>query len=233
MLDMGKDPEAALAAIPQISELLHGVVDRHRRTPQDDITTDLIDAEVDGERLTDEEIISFIRQMIAAGLDTTDRGTATLFWALLENPDQLRMVRDDPALIEGAVEEALRFAPPAGVAPRVATRDVDIAGTLIPAGAPVLLAFSAANYDETKWSEPLRFDITRKPNRHLTFGLGAHVCLGLNVARAEMRYALSAVVQRLPHIRKDPDSWPGTELHGWAFRSPTKLPAVWADPAHL
>jgi cytochrome P450 len=232
MLEMGKDPARALAALGPINDLMLEVIAQHRREPKDDLITALVDTEVEGVRLTDIEIASFIRQMIAAGLDTTYRGTGTLLWALLEHPDQLRRVADDRSLVAGAVEEALRVAPPAGAVPRVATQDVVVEGIPIPAGSPVLVALSAANHDENRFPDPLAFDIARKPNRHLTFGLGAHFCLGLNVAREEMRYALNAVLDLLPNLRKDPTAWSGANLHGWAFRSPTKLPAAWdVEPA--
>jgi cytochrome P450 len=210
-----------------MNQLLLEVIERQRKEPEETITSALIDAEAGGARLTNEEISIFLRQFVSAGLDTTYRATGSLLFYLLTHPDQLQALYTNHPGIDAAVEEALRMSPPAGVAPRVALRDTQLAGVDIPAGSGILVSFASANYDPTRWPEPFTFDIHRRPERNLTFGSGPHTCLGIGLARAQIRHALRRILEMLPNLRPDPGKWPGPELVGWGFRGPTALPALW------
>jgi cytochrome P450 len=227
MLDMGIDPFRAMAAYQAMNEPLLAVIEEHRERRSEDMTTALLEAEVDGTGLTDEEVASFLRVLITAGLDTTYRASGGLLFELLTHPEQLEELRAHRELVDGAVEEAFRVVGPGGMVPRVATRDTEVAGVPVPAGTCVLVCLLAANYDETRWPDPTRFDIHRKPTGVMTFGGGAHACIGMALARGEIRYALNRLLDRLVNLSPDPELWPGAELRGFGFRSPTKLPAVW------
>jgi cytochrome P450 len=134
-------------------------------------------------------------------------------------------VRADRSLVGQAVEEALRFETPLLYATRLAVRDTVLSGVPIPAGSTLILMLGAANRDETRWPDPDRFDIFRDPKVHISFGQGPHICLGMHLARAEMRVALNLLLDRLPDLRLDPDGG-DPYIRGQVFRSPTSLPVL-------
>lgn len=176
--------------------------------PQADILTHLINAEIDGEHLSHEDLLGFCRILFVAGNITT---TNTLGCAMIlfdEHPDAFADLRLHPELIPSAVEEILRYMPPGRITPRafiegrVTTTRVTMGGQTIPEGGRVLALALANNFDESAFDTPERFDIRRNPNRHLSFGHGIHFCLGAPLARLEMKIALEKVVQRLPDIHR-------------------------------
>jgi len=196
-----------------------------RRSPRDDLVSDLAHCELDGERLADEEIFSFLRLLLPAGVETTFRASGNLLFALLTHPDQLDAVRRDRSLIHQAIEELLRWDPPLLLVSRVATRDTEIGGVAIPAGASVTPMLGSANRDERRYDNPDRYDVFRDPKQHISFGHGPHMCLGMHLARMEMRVVLDAVLDRLPDVRLDP-AGDDPHIRGQVFRSPTSLPVL-------
>ena len=217
--------DQAIAASAEMREYLAWVLGERRREPREDLISELAHAELDGERLTDEEIFSFLRLLLPAGVETTYRSTGNVLFSLLSRPGQLDAVRADRSLVPQAIEEALRFETPLLNITRLAVRDTVLSGVPIPAGSTVMLMLAAANRDETRWPDAERFDILRDPKVHISFGQGPHVCLGMHLARIEMRVALNLLLDRLPDLRLDPDGG-DPYIRGQVFRSPTSLPVL-------
>lgn len=184
----------------------------------------LAQAELDGQRLTDDEIIAFLRLLLPAGAETTYRSSSNLMFGLLSNPDQLAALRDDRSLMPQAIEEGVRWDPPLTSIGRTCTKDTMVEGVLIPAGSPVQVCMAAANRDPSRWERPDEFDIFREPKQHMSFAFGPHMCLGMHLARMETTVAVSALLD-LPDLRLDPDA---VDVHvsGLAFRAPAALPVV-------
>jgi hypothetical protein len=174
------------------------LLDERRRARRDDLMSALLDAEIDGEKLTQEELLGFCFVLIVAGNDTTTNLIANGAILLAQHPEARRELLAEPALVEEAIEEMLRCESPAQALPRRATRDVKLHGASIPAGAEVALVWGAANRDEREFPEPDRFDVHRRVRRHLAFGQGLHFCLGANLARLEARVAFEELLARLP-----------------------------------
>ena len=220
--------QEAIAASQEVKEYVAEILEDRRREPREDLISDLAKAELDGERLSDEEIFSFVRLLLPAGVETTYRSTGNLLLTLLSNSDQLGAVRSDRSLMPQTIEESLRFETPLLNITRLATRDTEIDGVPIPAGSTVMLMLAAANREETRYldPDPNRFDIGRTdPKPHISFGQGPHVCLGMHLARMEMRVALNLLFDRLPNLRLDPDA-DDPHIRGQVFRSPTSIPVL-------
>ena len=200
------------------------VLEERRRHPADDLISELSTIEVEGRRLDDEEIYSFLRLLLPAGVETTYRASGNLLYGLLTNPDQLQAVKDDRSLIPVAFEESIRWEPPVTVILRRAMRDTEIGGVAVEEGADIALLLGAANRDERKYEHPDRFDLFRASRQSVGFGFGVHVCLGMHLARMEVRVALNTLLDRLPDLRLA--AAPDQDLHikGMAFRSPIALP---------
>jgi cytochrome P450 len=223
--------DEAITASREIQDYLAGILAARRAEPKDDVISDLVQAELDGERLTDDEIYSFVRLLLPAGVETTYRSTGNLLFSLLSRPDQLDAVRSDRSLIPQAIEEALRFETPLLNFTRVAVCDTELSGVPIPAGSTLLVMNAAANRDESRFSDPDVFDIFRdNPKPHISFGSGPHICLGMHLARLEMRVALNVLFDRLPNLRLDPDA-DDPHIRGQVFRSPTSLPVLFDSAA--
>jgi cytochrome P450 len=180
---------------------------------------------VEGERLTDEEIYSFLRLLLPAGVETTYRATGNLLLALLNDRTQFDALYNDRELYPQAFEEALRWEPPVTVILRRAMRDTELGGVAIQAGADVALLLGAANRDARKYTDPDRYDMFREIRQHVGFGFGVHVCLGMHLARMESRVAINTLFDRLGPFTLDPDAEP-PHIEGMAFRSPLSLPVV-------
>jgi cytochrome P450 len=219
-------PEQAIAASQEVKEYTAAILADRRGEPREDLISDLATAELDGEQLTDEEIFSFVRLLLPAGVETTFRSTGNLLFTLLSHPEQLEAVRADRSLVPQAIEEALRYETPLLNITRLATKDTEIGGVPVPAGSTVMIMLAAANRDETRYPDPDRFDIFRSdPKPHISFGHGPHVCLGLHLARIEMRVALNLLLDRLPGVCLDPDA-DDPHIRGQVFRSPTAIPVL-------
>jgi cytochrome P450 len=196
----GEEAEQALAdyraTTAEMSVWLGETIAERLRDPQPDLLTRLVEAEVEGQRLSSNDILGFIQLLIAAGQETTANLISNTMLALLENPGELELLRSNPELLPGAIEEGLRFRSPLQWLMRVPRRDIEMHGQTIPAGKLVLAVAGSANRDEKHFPNPGRFDIRREPNLHLGFGHGIHSCLGAALARLEMRIALSDLLER-------------------------------------
>jgi cytochrome P450 len=222
------NPERGLAASAALCDYFAPILEARRADPRDDLISRLAQAEIDGGKLDDEEIYSFLRLLLPAGVETTYRALGSLLFALLSDPAQLDAVRADRALLPQAIEEAVRWEPPLLTITRVATRDTELGGIPIPAGSTVMPMLGAANRQEDRYPEPDTFDIFRQARGHLGWGHGVHVCLGMHLARLEMRAAVNLLLDRLPNLRLDPDRG-DPHIRGQVFRSPTALPVLF-DP---
>jgi cytochrome P450 family 130 len=176
------------------------LLDERRRQPTADLMSALIAAEIDGEKLSDDEILGFCYQLIVAGNDTTTSLIGNGLVLFLQHPDQHRLLVREPARIPNAIEEVLRYEPPAQALPRQSRKPFTLHGRTVPVDQRVLLVWAAANLDEREFEEPERFDVTRKISRHLSFGHGVHFCLGASLARLEARIAFEELFARRPEL---------------------------------
>jgi cytochrome P450 len=214
--------DRAVAASRQLRGYFADIIAERRRHPREDLVSQLILAEVDGHRLGDEEIYPFLLLLLPAGAETTYRSSSNLLFGLLSHPDQLAAVQADRGLVPQAIEEGLRWETPLLTVARVATEDVSLGGVRIPAGGFVAVSLGAANRDPERHRDPDEFDIFRAGQQHLSFGDGAHRCLGMHLARLETTVLLNAVLDRLPDLRLDPAA-EDQHIHGMIFRSPPEL----------
>lgn len=216
-----------VAAVEELTRYLEALVVERRTAPRSDLVSGLVQAEIDGERLSMPEITSTCRLLLIAGFETTANLIGNTAQLLLSNSDALECVRTEPALINAAIEETLRLHTPFQFFARKATRDVSLRGQLIRAGQQVLVFNASGNRDETVFANPDHFDLARSPNRHLSFGHGIHYCLGAGLGRLETRIAIGALLQRFAglrlHERKPAEPLPSVVLYGLRC-----LPVQWS-----
>jgi cytochrome P450 len=192
----------ALPGVWRIVRYLRALCARRRADPQDDLLTALVQAEEAGDRLSEDELLGMVFLLLLAGHETTVNLIGNAVLTLIAHPQQLTLLRQNPALIKPAVEELARYASPVIMATeRYAREDLTIAGVAIPRGELVLAVIASANRDERQFADPDRLDLTREPNRHLAFGQGVHYCLGAPLARMEVQIALTTLLRRLPEMR--------------------------------
>ena len=248
LLNVVYDWDRGIAASVSLKSYLTEILAERRRNPQDDLISMLAESEIDGARLTDDEIFAFLLLILPAGVETTYRASGNLLVALLTEPAPAMMqwghlplagdeamrrsgataplldaLRADRGMLRGAFEEALRWEPPITTVVRRAIRDCELGGVAIPAGTNVSVSVAAANRDPARYPDPDRFDPTRKNIAHQTFGGGPHLCLGMHLARMEGTVAINSLLDRLPDLRLDPSA-PAPHVVGVAFRSPAALP---------
>lgn len=193
--------ERAQGAFEEYRAYQRGVIaDRRAKPPQPDLVSVLVHAEIDGERLTDEELLMESLLILIGGDETTRHVISGGMYQLLIHPDQRRRLADDPATIPTAVEEMLRWVTPIQNMARTATRDVELRGASIRKGDKLLLLYPSANRDAAVFDDPFTFDVARSPNEHLAFGYGAHFCLGASLARLELRILFEEVLARMPDL---------------------------------
>src|SRR5262245_18726078 len=222
LIDFPWNPEGAKAASREFTEYLKPVVDARRKAPGEDLISSLGTAEVEGERLSDEEIFSFVRLLFPAGADTTYRGLGSMLFAVLTHREVFEAVRAEPARIPEVVQESLRWEGPTALLPRFAPQEVVWAGVRIPAGAEVIFGITSGNRDASVYADPDRFDPDRKPTNILSFGHGLHFCLGSHLARREMEVSLQVISERLPDLELvDPGR---VTIAGTVLRGPKALP---------
>lgn len=207
-------PQDYVESLGKCYELFTELLAERRKRPGDDLMSALLAAEVDGQQLSEEELLGFCFLLVLAGNDTTASLIGSGIVLLAEHPDQRSMLVRDPSLWPDAVEEMNRIESPVQVLPRTATRDVEFHETMIPAGSRAMLIWGAANHDDRRYRDPERFDITRAITKHLAFGHGVHYCLGANLARLEARVAFEEWHARFPEYEID-----GT---------PRRITSIWA-----
>ena len=207
----------------EMSAYLAERVKVRRESPRSDLLTRLLEAEVEGDRLTHEEILAFFRLLMFAGQETTTNLLNNAVLSLLEHPDQLSRLRASQQLLPIAIEEVLRYRSPFQWMMRTPLREVVIHGALIPRGAFVLPVLGAANRDPKRFPDPNRFDIARDPNPHVAFGHGIHFCLGAALARLEARIALSDLLSRFENFEYAGDA-PWQPREGLIAYGPASLP---------
>ncbi|HWA64064.1 MAG TPA: cytochrome P450 [Caulobacteraceae bacterium] len=224
-----ESPEARAMAIQAVLadffNYFNALTEDRRANPREDVASVIANAEIDGQRISAFDAVSYYVIIATAGHDTTSSSTAGAMWALAERPDELAKVRDDPALIPGLVDESIRWTTPVRHFMRSAARDVSVGGRDFKAGDWFMLCYPSGNRDETVFDDPMDFRVDRSPNRHLAFGYGAHVCLGQHLAKLEMRILWEELLPRLKSV----------ELAGQAALSeanfvngPKKLPIRYA-----
>jgi cytochrome P450 len=214
------------SASAEVNETLAPVIERLEREPDDTLLSSMVHTDVEGERLTREEVQSNLKVMIVGGLQATTDLIALSLWAILSHPEQLEEVRADPKLVDHAIEEAARWHSPVGTSTRQTTRDVELGGVKLEQGALVAAVLASANHDERNWTQPERYDIHRREGSHLAFATGPHLCIGARLARYETRTAWRVLLDRLTGLRLDPER--PIEISGWEFRSPHHLHVQWS-----
>jgi cytochrome P450 len=224
LISITEDIEAGLNASVELGTYFQEQVAQRRTKMTDDVIGDLVRAEIDGEKLTDEAIISFLRLLLPAGLETTYRSSSNLLALLLTHRDQLEALQRDRDLIPAAIEEGIRYETPLVLVARNTTRDVEMHGLTIPEGAQVNLCMGSANRDEKRWENAGVFDIGRPRRAHISFAGGIHSCLGMHLARVETRAMLNSLFDRVTDLvlLEDDD----TRITGMPFRSPKHLPVT-------
>jgi cytochrome P450 len=227
------DPESA-QRVQSLGMYLGMAVGHRRSLPPEELAErrDLISAMVrakrdEAEPLTDAEIVSALFILVAAGNETTSRGLASTLYHLLTVPGAYEAVVADRSLVQPAIDETLRLAPAGGCFElRLATQDTELDGHPIAAGSGVVANLWAANRDPSRWEHADIFDLHRPKSANVAFGFGPHMCLGIHLARIEMQTTLNAVLDRLPHLRLDPDE-PSPTIEGMWFPGVQTLPVVW------
>jgi len=216
--------ERAFEASAALKDYFLHQIARRKAEPTEDIIGDLVGAEIDGEKLSDEAIYSFLRLLLPAGLETTYRSSGNLLFLLLTHPEQFDAVQTEHELIAPAIEEGLRFETPLTTVQRFTTEDTELDGVDIPARSAVDLCIGSANRDENRWDRPEAFDIFREQKPHISFAAGEHTCLGLHLARMETRVAVECLLNRVTNVKLLTEGDP--HIHGQPFRSPTALPVT-------
>jgi cytochrome P450 len=206
--DVTATAEAAMAGYQEMLDYLGEHAAQRRRQPRPDLLTRLVEAEVDGDRLTDNQVVNFANLLLVAGHVTTTMLLGNTVLCLDANAAQAKAVRANRSLVPGAIEESLRLLTPFPAIARSTTVDTEIAGQRVPADQMLMLWLGAANRDERRFADPDVFDPARDPNPHLGFGRGVHFCLGAPLARLEGRVAVNILLDRFPVLRTDPGNPP-------------------------
>ena len=215
-------PKEGVLAFAAIRAYFTDLIEDRRRRPGDDLLSALLVAELDGDRLGDADILSFCNLMIVAGNETTTKLIANALYWLWRHPDQRALVRADPRLVPGWIEETLRYDNSSQILARVLTREVSVRGVRMPKGSRVLLLVGSANRDEEVFAQPDAYDIRRDTSEMLSFGRGAHFCMGAALARLEARVALEEWWRRHPDYEVDPDG--AVRVHSVNVRGFAHLP---------
>ncbi len=218
------NPQKGIDAAEKLLNYLTPIVKAKRLNPASDMISMLITADINGAKLSDYEVVSFLRLLVLAGAETTNHLLGTVCYVLLHDPELMARVRRDRALIPALFHEAMRWESPIGTLVRDATSDTEIDGVAIPKGSAILCHIGAANRDERQFQNPDRFDIDRSDNEHIGFGYGRHYCAGSHLAKLEAEIALNALLDRLHDLQ--PDSAKPSRIIGFSFRGPDSLPVT-------
>jgi len=229
MLSYPRDPAGAIAAAEELSALLRPLLGQRRAEPRDDLLSALAHADLAGERLSDDDVLSHVRLLFAVGATTTSHAMGNLLATLLDRPELLERARQEPGIRAALIHESLRWEGPLATLPRVAPAAARVAGEDVPAGTVLLLGLASANRDEARWGDPDQFDPARPVQDVVTFGFGSKFCPGSHLARRELLTALDAVLERLPGLRLvDRD---GSAPEGGVLRRPRALRVAWRPGA--
>jgi cytochrome P450 len=222
-------PEYRAECIGKLFTYMSGQVERRREHPADDVLSALATARDKDDRMTDSELALVAMALVGGGYETTARQIGNFTYLLLTHPDQLALLRADPGLIPRAVEELLRYVPvgTTSFAPRYASCDIELSGGTVLAGDPVFASSPMANRDPSVFVDPDRLDITRTPGPHMTFGYGAHHCVGAPLARLELQVALRQILERMPALHCAVDLEALEWLSGGLVRGLVALPVGW------
>ena len=188
-------------AVARLRDYVSREIEKRSNSQADDLISVLVRAQEEGEALSGPEVLAFVLLLLLAGSETTTSLIGNTFQLMIEHPEPFEILRNHPEMWKGAIEEILRFEPPVHAVNRYATRDTEVGGTAIPQGALLHVLLGAANFDPAKFSNPERFDITREPNDHVSFGEGIHFCLGAGLSRLEGEIIFPYLFERFPRMR--------------------------------
>jgi cytochrome P450 len=231
MFNQGLAEEPRRAAAERMGTHIEAMIRARRDHPGTDLVSVLLGAELrlpdrESQKLTDEEVVSFVRLLIPSGSQTVYRGITNTMFGLLTLPDQLDAVRNDRSLVPVAIEEGLRWESPVVTTVRRITGQTELEGVDLPADGAINVCLASGNRDGSRWDHAEEFDIHRPEHGHLSFGAGPHICLGIHMARMEMRVAIECLLDRLPGLRLD--SGAGTlGVTGLYYRTADRLPVIW------
>jgi unspecific monooxygenase len=219
MYELSPSQEAARKAVRasvEFSEYLRELIAARRKEPGEDLISGLIAAHDEGDRLTEQEMISTCVLLLNAGHEATVNATVNGWYALFRNPDQLAALRADHSLVPGAIEELMRYDTPLQLFERWVLDDIEIDGTTVPRGAELALLFGSANHDPAVFTDPGRLDLTRRDNPHISFSAGIHYCIGAPLARLELAASMRALLERAPTLRlaAEPQRKPNFVIRG-------------------
>jgi unspecific monooxygenase len=219
MYELNPSEETATKAVRasvEFSEYLLELIAARRKEPGDDLISGLIAAYDEGDRLTEQEMISTAVLLLNAGHEATVNSTVNGWWALFRNPDQLAALRADHSLIPSAIEELMRYDTPLQLFERWVLDEIEIDGTTIPRGAEIAMLFGSANHDATVFETPAELDLTRKENPHISFSAGIHYCIGAPLARIELAASMTALLEQAPTLRlaAEPERKPNFVIRG-------------------
>ncbi|WP_369196655.1 cytochrome P450 [Streptomyces djakartensis] len=204
MYELNPSEETAARAVRasvEVSAFLRELIAARRKEPGDDLVSGLIEAHDEGDRLTEQEMISTCVLLLNAGHEATVNATVNGWYALFRNPAQLRLLRADHSLVPSAVEELMRYDTPLQLFERWVLDDIEIDGTTIPRGAEIAMLFGSANHDPAVFDNPSALDLTRRDNPHISFSAGIHYCIGAPLARIELAASMGALLERTPTLR--------------------------------
>jgi cytochrome P450 len=225
-----EDMELIQTASAELEEYVRALVAERRAQPREDLLSDLIAAEEQGDKLSSDEVVMLAEAVLMAGTDTTRNQLACSVALFTEHPDQWAMLSEKPELATRAVEESMRYLGAVRGTARIASEDIEYKGVLFPAGSLVSTSLAAANFDPAVFTDPHRFDVNREPSSspQMTFGSGIHFCLGASLARAELQEALPLLAKRMPNLTNDgPIEWKPSTVGIWG---PAKLPLRFGSP---
>jgi unspecific monooxygenase len=204
MYELGPSEETARKAVlasVEFSDYLRELIATRRKEPGEDLISGLIAAHDEGDRLTEQEMISTCVLLLNAGHEATVNATVNGWWALFRNPDQLAALRADHALVPSAVEELMRYDTPLQLFERWVLDEIEIDGTTVPRGAEIAMLFGSANHDPAVFTAPEKLDLTREDNPHISFSAGIHYCIGAPLARIELAASMTALLEKAPTLR--------------------------------
>ncbi|MFE9836312.1 cytochrome P450 [Streptomyces sp. NPDC005551] len=210
--------EKAVRASVEFTEYLRELIEKRRKEPGDDLVSGLIAAHDEGDRLTEQEMISTCVLLLNAGHEATVNATVNGWWSLFRHPDQLAALRADRSLVPTAVEELMRYDTPLQLFERWVLDDIEIDGTTIPRGSEIAMLFGSANHDPAVFADPGKLDLTRRDNPHISFSAGIHYCIGAPLARLELGTSLDALLVHAPGLRpvSEPERRPNFVIRGLA-----------------